>query len=225
MLPPLPYRFVSPGPIMLTEEEYKEIQLFLGLLYPWDDEGEKLYKSVSWTFTDQTGKTGVANYAAQSMDDVIRLIETRAERFGANVYVCLGTQKLASTEKYATDGFPKAIRQYKNMVSYKSIALDIDVGKQGAYAVTEDAFAALDDFCRVTGMPRPTMEVYSGTGGLHVYWCFIDPIPFANWMPLAKGLQAAALNYGLKFDPQVTVNPAGILRVPNTWNHKRQPPT
>ena len=42
----------------------------------------------------------------------------------------------------------------------------------------------------------------------------------SNWLPLAEALRDAALGYGLKFDPQVTVNAAGILRVPNTWNHK-----
>ena len=209
---------------MFSKEERQEIQLFLALLYPWDDDGSKLYKSISWTFPDKDGEMQMANYTAQSMDDLMRLITTRAKRPGANVYACLGTQKMASTEKYATDGFAKAIRQHKNIVSFRAIALDIDVGKPGAYATTDDAFDDLDAFCSASGMPTPTMEVYSGTGGLHVYWCFDRDIPQENWAPLARGLQVAALNYGLKFDPQVTVNPAGILRVPNTWNHKLSPP-
>ena len=127
-----------------------------------------------------------ANYAAQSFDDVIRLISTRAFRPSANLYVALGTQRLASIEQYSADGFNKAIRKQNNVVSFNSIYLDIDVGKDNAYACTEDAFAALDDFCLRCGLPDPTMEVYSGTGGLHVYWCFDKPVPIADWMPLAN---------------------------------------
>lgn len=208
---------------MFSQQELTEIKLFLGLLFPWDEDGERLYKTVTWTFVGKEGNNTFANYAAQSLDDVIRLIETRYKRAGANVYIALGTQRLASIEQYSADGFNKAIRKHNNVVSFNSIYLDIDVGKDNAYATTEDAFAALDDFCQRCGLPEPTMEVYSGTGGLHVYWCFDKPVPIQNWSPLAVALRNAGLQYGLKFDPQVTVNPAGILRVPNTFNYKRDP--
>lgn len=208
---------------MFSNEETQEIQLFLGLLYPWDDAGEQLYKTVSWTFAGKEGGNAFANFAAQSMPDMIRLVQNRTTRSGANVYVALSTQRAADVTVMSNDGFPKAIRQHKNLVSFKSIWLDIDVGKKDAYATTQDAYAALDDFIAKVGLSKPTMEVYSGSGGLHVYWCLVDPIPLANWIPLAKALQTAALSYGLKFDPQVTVNASGILRVPNTWNHKTQP--
>jgi hypothetical protein len=210
---------------MFSAEEAQEVRLFLALLFPWEDDQVNLYKTVSWTFTGKDGGTAFANYAAQSLDSMVRLIETRAKRTGANVYVALGTQRTARIDaQLSADGYPKAIRQHNNIVSFKSIWLDIDVGKPGAYATTQDAFAALDDFLKVVGLPAPTMEVYSGTGGLHVYWCTVDAIPHINWAPLAKALRDAALAHGLKFDPQVTVNPAGILRVPNTWNHKKTPP-
>ena len=209
---------------MFSPSELTEIKLFLALLFPWDEDGSKLYKTVSWTFIGREGTSTFANYAAQSMDDVIRLIQTRYKRAAANVYIALGTQRMAQVEITSNDGFPKGNRKHNNVVSFKSIYLDIDVGKEGAYATTEDAFHALDDFCLQQGLPEPTMEVYSGTGGLHVYWCLDKSIPIDNWTPLARALQGAALQYGLKCDPQVTVNPAGILRVPNTFNHKRTPP-
>ena len=208
---------------MLSNEELQEIKLFLGLLYPWDEEGENLFKSVSWTFIGREGNPVFANFAAQKFDDLMRLITTRCERPASNTYVCLGTQRTALIEAATNDGFPKAQRVKSNIVSFKAVALDIDVGKGGAYATTTDAYAALDDFVAVTGLPDPTMEVESGSGGLHVYWCFEKPVPLEHWMLIAKALQAAALQYKLKFDPAVTVNPAGILRVPNTWNHKHSP--
>jgi hypothetical protein len=209
---------------MFSTEELQEIKLFLGLLYPWDEAGETLFKSVSWTFVGKEGELTFANYAAQRLDDLIRLIQTRARRGGANVYVALGTQRTALIEAVSNDGFPKAKRVKANIVSFNSVALDIDV-KAGGYATTEDAFTALDDFVRVTGLPIPTMEVLSGSGGVHVYWCFNNPVPQPEWLQIAVALQQAALGYKLKFDPAVTVNPAGILRVPNTFNHKSNPPT
>ena len=208
---------------MFTAAELQEVRLFLALLYPWDANHD-LYKTVTWSFVGKDGGTAFANYAAQALDDVIRLIETRAKRAGANVYVALSTQRLADTTVLSTDGFAKAICKHDNLVSFKSMALDIDVGKPGAYATTDDAFAALDDFVAKAGLPVPTMEVLSGSGGLHVYWCFTEQVPRDNWLPLAKALRDAALAHGLKCDPQVTVNPSGILRVPNTWNYKKQPP-
>lgn len=207
---------------MFSPEETQEIQLFLGLLYPWDESNKDLYKTVSWSFVGKDGATAMANFAAQSIPDLIRLIGNRTKRAGANVYMALSTQRAADVSVMSNDGFPKAIRQHRNLVSFKSIWLDIDV-KEGAYATTNDAYAALDDFVAKVGLPPPTMEVYSGSGGLHVYWCMHDPIPVANWVPLSKALRDAALAYGLKFDPQVTVNASGILRVPNTWNHKTRP--
>lgn len=203
------------------------LEIFLNLVFPWGDKYDQLYKSVSWTFSAPElrpdGKMPVANYATQSYDDLLRLIESRANRAAANVYVALGTQRLASIEKFTADGFPKAIRKINNIVSFKSIYLDLDV-KPGGYATTDDAYDALDDFIDKAGLPAPTMEVLSGTGGVHVYWCTKDPMPVDAWSALARGLRDAAIAYGLKFDPQITVNAAGILRPPGTWNHKRIPP-
>ena len=200
------------------------LEIFLRLLYPWDEANSKLWKSVSWTFTARDGSDGMVNYAAQDYDRLMYLIETRTGWRGANLYTAMGTQRMVNLEKSGTsDGFPRASRRITNMVSYKSIWLDIDVGKPGAYATTSDAYAALDDFCAHIGLPVPTMEVLSGSGGIHVYWCTEDPFPLEAWIPLSKGLRDAAIAYGLKCDPQVTVNAAGILRVPGTWNHKTTP--
>jgi len=200
------------------------LEIFLNLNYPWDTEHQQLWKSVTWTFTTQEGRIAFANYAAQDYDKLIQLVESRAGRAGANVYMALGTQRMASLDKFSADGYPRAVRQISNVVSFRSIYLDIDVGKAGAYGTTEDAYAALDDFCEKVGLPEATMEVLSGSGGLHVYWNTDEPMPVNAWTPLAKGLRDAALAYGLKFDPQVTVNAAGILRVPGTLNHKSVPP-
>ena len=198
------------------------LEIFLQYLFPWTPEHAQLWKSVTWTFF-KDGEKRFANYAAQDYDGLMRLIETRAGRSDADVYVATGTQRVCSIDKYSADGFPKAERKIPNVVSHNSIYVDLDV-KEGAYATTDDAFAALDDFIDKIGLPEATMEVLSGSGGLHAYWCTTEPMPIQSWIPLSKGLHDAGIAYGLKFDPQVTVNPAGILRAPSTRNWKTRPP-
>lgn len=201
------------------------LDTFLRLILPWETEYQQTYKSVTWKWPAAPGwKQGdpppFANYAAQSYSELVRLITNRIARPQNDVYVALGTQAIADATKTTKDGFVKAIRKLENINYLKSIWLDIDVGKEGAYATQQDAFGALMDFVDTIGLPNPTMIVFSGSGGMHVYWCTAEPMPQNNWRPLAVGLQQAAVAYGLKFDPLVTVNAAGILRVPTSFNWK-----
>ena len=164
-----------------------------------------------------------ANYAAQAFDRSDQPDrDTRQAR-----------QAPTSTWRWARSGWPRSRRcpptasprpsaRHNNVVSFKSIYLDIDVGKAGAYATTDDAFAALDDFCHKVGLPEPTD---GGAVRLRRAACLLvhkrtrcRSRTGCRW---PRALRDAALAYGLKFDPQVTVNPAGILRVPNTFNHKK----
>ena len=202
--------------------------VFLNLLYPWDPAHLNLFKSVTWTFWKDDGdgrgpQKRFANYAAQDYGRLVQLIDARSKRPKADVYVALGTQRMADSATFSNDGHPKAMRTLNNIVSLNSIWLDLDV-KAGAYATTDDAFEALDDFVTTAGLPPTTMEVLSGSGGVHAYWCTGAPMPVAEWIPLATALRDAALGYGLKFDPQVTMNAAGVLRVPGTLNYKSDPP-
>jgi hypothetical protein len=199
-----------------------QLETFLKNLYPWSQEQLNLYKTVTWTFI-KDGKKQFANYSAQTYERTVQLAESRMLRPQADCYMALGTMRMAEADKFSVDGHPKAIRQASNIVSHNAIYLDVDV-KPGAYNNTDEAFLAVDDFINQTGLPPATMEVLSGSGGAHIYWCTTDPMPIAKWIPLATGLRDAALAYGLKFDPQVTVNPAGVLRVPGSFNYKTNPP-
>jgi len=199
------------------------LDIFLRLIFPWETQDLQLYKSVTWKFpkTNATdNRLPFANYATQSYPDLVRLIQSRASKPQQDVYVALGTQRMVDMTKLTKDGFPRAVRKIENIVSLKSIWLDVDVGKDKAYATQGDAVVALSDFMKKVGLPTPTMIVESGSGGFHVYWCTDTAMTQNDWRPLAHGLQAAALAYGLKFDPQVSVNSAGILRVPGTFNWK-----
>jgi hypothetical protein len=200
------------------------LDTFLRLILPWETADQQLYKSVTWKFPkiqDPNDKRPpMANYATQDYNSLVQLIRSRAAKPQHDIWICLGTQRLADQTKITKDGYPKAIRQYQNIVSLKSIWLDVDVGKQDAYATQAEAIGAVAAFNAAIGMPAPTMIVFSGSGGMHVYWCTNISMTLEQWRPLSVGLQQAAVQFGLKFDPQVTVNGAGILRVPGTFNWK-----
>src|SRR5262245_16522407 len=125
-----------------------ELDKFLNLLFSWDPAGSKFYKAVAWTFikNDDLGKpqTHLANYVADSYDSLVRLIESRSNKPYSNVYICLGMQRVANTDK-VVNGFYKAVRKHNNIAAYKSIWLDLDV-KPGAFATTNDALYALAQF-------------------------------------------------------------------------------
>src|SRR5262245_73174 len=119
--------------------------------------------------------------------------------------------------------FEVARRDGENAICFKSLFLDLDV-KPGAYASTTEAVKDLVQFCKSIGMPRPTLLVKSGSGGLHVYWVLDRTLTVKEWKPSAQALVTAATKYGLKFDPQCTIDAARVLRIPNTFNRKSDPP-
>lgn len=67
--------------------------------------------------------------------------------------------------------------------------------------------------------PHPSVVIRSGSGGAHAYWPLDRPLSG----PLAQRANRR-LAQALHADPQAT-DPARILRPPDTFNHKRTPPT
>jgi hypothetical protein len=86
-----------------------------------------------------------------------------------------------------------------------------------------EAFDALDASRNKVGLPFPSMTVNSG-GGLHVYWISDTPMSPDEWRPYADGLKALLLRESVKCDTGLTTDVARILRVPDTLNHKYNPP-
>lgn len=142
-----------------------------------------------------------------------------------DIYVALGTQRTTETKTNKKTGrtFQAALRGKDNTVSFKTLFMDLDV-KEGAYASTEEAAAALAKFVDDTGLPRANMAVASGTGGLHVYWVLDREIPADEWQPLGLALANAGIEHGLKFDSFCSYDYARILRIPDTFNRKTDEP-
>ncbi len=120
--------------------------------------------------------------------------------------------------KYETD----KTRTTDNVKAIRAFWLDIDCGANKPYATQGDGLAALKKFCMEVGLSRPTI-VDSGRG-LHVYWGLTADVSRAQWRPVATRLKALCHEKGLEADPARTADAASILRVPDTLNHKENPP-
>lgn len=113
-------------------------------------------------------------------------------------------------------------RKGDNAKQLKAFFLDIDCGPEKDYPNQQTAIAALRDFCKSAKLPRPTI-VNSGRG-VHVYWPLVEAITAEVWTPVAEQLKALCKLHGMEADPSVTADVARVLRVPNTFNFKGDPP-
>lgn len=111
-------------------------------------------------------------------------------------------------------------RTQANAKFLRAFFLDLDVkpDKLGHYHSQEEALAALREFCKTTGLPKPTL-VNSGYG-LHAYWPLDTNVPRDDWLPVAEKLKDACTVAGLLADPVITADPARVLRIPGTKNFK-----
>jgi hypothetical protein len=67
---------------------------------------------------------------------------------------------------------------------------------------------------------RPSIIVSSG-GGVHCYWLLKEPLDLQHEAPAAKAILRRLAHY-LEADRH-SAEPARILRLPNSWNHKHTP--
>jgi Primase C terminal 2 (PriCT-2) len=134
----------------------------------------------------------------------------------------LWQDSLARTGYHACASFKTAAnRKQLNVFEVRSLWGDIDTreGKPDApYADRQEAFNALLQFCKASGMPMPVF-VSSGYG-LHVYWPLIVPLPEVVWRVYANRLAKLFEKHDLKVDPSRTQDSASILRPPGTHNRK-----
>lgn len=157
------------------------------------------------------------------------LVETReeADRVIAQ-YLTQERNVFFGVAKYKTD----AGRTKDNVQALRALWLDIDcgeskahidekTGRPGGYIDQGAAILALQEFCALTGMPRPTL-VNSGRG-IHAYWALTKDVTREEWEPVAERLRDLCHTHNFFVDPAV-FEVARILRVPGTLNFKDEPP-
>lgn len=111
----------------------------------------------------------------------------------------------------------KVVRVRENVDSLKALWFDIDF--KGGLSDPKMVVAALQRFCAASGMPAPSMLVHTGNG-LHAYWPFTVPVPYALWQGLADALKELAKAHALQADLVCTGDACRILRPIGTVNRK-----
>ena len=150
----------------------------------------------------------VSHHFAESIDELIEKIDRLVEGKN-NVFVALNT-------------FNGHSRKGDNAAYAKSFFIDLDVGNDPQkYASKEEASDALFDFVTNSGLPFPV--VIDSGNGIHAYWPLSESIPSAEWKLYAEKFKAYCMEH-IKIDPSVTADVSRIMRCPETFNYKSDPP-
>lgn len=140
-----------------------------------------------------------------------------------NYYFCISTLRNSSIEIKGKD----RVRVQKNMQFTRCFVLDVDIRpeKEGYYANLDDVIKGVEDVCEALSLPQPTL-VNSGFG-LHVYWPMADGVDSEDWTKAARKLKKAIelIAPALVADSSRVADSAGVLRIPNSFNLKSDPPT
>jgi hypothetical protein len=173
---------------------------FLSLVLPPLQEGENY---CVW------GNDSLGNIR-QKFVSSIEEISARADKLledNYNAFFALAKFGSADQGRYAT-----------NALELKSFFIDLDCGEDKPYATLDDGLVALRQFCKTTGLPKPTI-IQSGRGA-HVYWVLDKAITRQEWKPFAERLKALSVENQFHIDPAVPADPARILRIPETMHLK-----
>ena len=155
-------------------------------------------------------KTGLPKQVfVQGLDEVDGVVDDLLAKHFDVYFACA---------KYETD----KSRTTDNVKSVKAFWLDIDCGEGKPYTTQGEGLAALKTFCGAVGLPKPAV-VNSGRG-IHVYWPLTTEITKEQWKPAAARLKALCAEHEFEADPARTADVASIMRMPDTLNHKGDPP-
>lgn len=215
----------------------EQARQYLARVLPWPQPGDpQAWIDVIWSFKPKDGRPGKywGGRAVQSVDEAanaIAWVQTLPDTL--DIYACQSSQRTAQAIATKTGKvYYKPVRLQENAVALKALFLDIDGDKQPdpdptkvvkGYPTMREALTALKAFIAAVGLPKPSIMVTSG-GGLHVYWVFNRALTPEEWYPLACALIEATKRHGLRLDEAVTTDAARILRVPDTFNRKKDRP-
>jgi hypothetical protein len=207
---------------------FEATRLFLYRVLPWHPVGRAdAFVNVHWTFQGAGyNKPAWSGRACISIDECINSIQWAQRNADTrDFYVCTSTQRECEERQTRNNRTMRiAKRGQDNAVQMRALYLDVDV-KDGThhadgYDDLAQAAAASLKFCADAGLPRPTLYVKTGSGGLHFYWCLDQALDVATWQPLANALAEATRRFGLRADTAVTVDSARVMRIPGT-KHSR----
>jgi hypothetical protein len=138
-------------------------------------------------------------------------------------YLDLKRDVYFGVSKFITNENRKAINAGWN----KAFFLDLDCGQSKhdegkGYLTQGDALIDLKRFCKALELPKPNI-VNSGNG-IHASWVLNETIMKDEWKATASILRNQVVALGLIADSSKITDPAMVLRVPDTFNFKSDPP-
>ena len=186
---------------------------FFALVLPPLEEGEHY---CNWgnkkELVEENGESKLKDVARQRFATSIEGLSDQADALqadGFNSFFALAKFGAIKNGRYAT-----------NAIALKSFFIDLDCGENKPYPTLDDGLLALKNFCKQTGLPRPTI-VRSGRGA-HIYWILEQAIPKEEWKPMAEQLKQLCSENKFDIDYAVPADAARVLRVPET-NHLKDP--
>jgi hypothetical protein len=165
--------------------------------------------------------TGV--YCVATIDPVVKVTRHKFVENIDELESFVESKKNTKTNIFvALSSFNGYSRKAEEAKAVKSFFVDLDVGEGKGYESKEQALDAIDKFISDNELPPP-VRIDSG-GGVHAYWLFDKDVPATEWKPYAEKFKNFCISHGLNIDPVVTADLARILRCPDTFNQKTDPP-
>lgn len=181
---------------------------------------EGCYVNIHYKST-YNGKPTVPGIACKTIPEIVREARYWGIERRADVYLAMGAYGRHDGERI--NRRYKALRKIENIIWSKCLYMDIDVDQdpnKDAYRTVEEMEDGIENFYQYTNIPRSTISVHSGRGGVHLYWPLCRLLPPNEWLPLANALANAGIASGLKFDAGCTRDIVRLLRIPGTANYK-----
>jgi len=214
----------------ITPKQEKEIRLFLSRVVSWPEPGEEAYinfhttwKPKGWKEGDRLPWSDRNSAFVQDIDTAVNALFTLVDsKDVCDIYIALGTQwhtKPELDKNKQPTGRTVVHRSKENTLRNITFRIDVDIYK--GYETELKAQAAISKFVIDAGLPEPSVMVNSG-GGYHVYWVLDKPVGNDKWQLIADTLNVATQELGLKVDTAVTVDRSRVLRVPHTFNCKKE---
>jgi hypothetical protein len=201
-----------------------DIAKFLARVVPWPTATLPGFVSVHWPSKKPDPKSdGMPGRAFQQAQSAVGFTNGML-RNPVDLYLCMSLQSQSWPPRIKNGREQRgAMRRALNAVALRCFYLDVDI-KDGKFRDTTHALTVFGEWRRKIGLPLPSLLVFTGSGGFHVYWVLHEPIPLATWQPVAEALKVACQQHGFEPDHKITADAARVLRIPGTFNQKHQPP-